>query len=42
MHDLMKYELPRIVTEELFFAGTQKKKKKRFESFSLHVATIYI
>ena len=25
----MKYELPRIVTEELFFAGTKKKKKTK-------------
>ena len=39
MHDLMKYELPRIVTEELFFANT---KKKKFESSSLLVVTIYI
>ena len=38
MHDLMKYELPRIVTEEPFFAG----KKKMFESSSLLVVTIYI
>ena len=42
MHDLMKYELPRIVTEEPFFAGKKKKKKKMFESSSLLVVTIYI